>query len=61
MVMHTSNRSKTGLEENLLKIRDNTICIIALYLKGIEQEEIARRLNIATEEVAVTIKMFEDK
>ncbi|MBH0171646.1 hypothetical protein [Fictibacillus sp. 18YEL24] len=44
----------------LLKIRENAICIIVFYLKTIEEEEITKRLNNVKEEVAITIKTFED-
>nr|WP_259547365.1 hypothetical protein [Heyndrickxia oleronia] len=56
--MHKSNKTKTGLEEVLINIQNNTASTIALYLKGFEADEIAKRLSININEVKEIIKTF---
>ncbi|MFB4472924.1 hypothetical protein ACDI16_08230 [Oceanobacillus caeni] len=58
--MHKSNKTKTGLEEVLINIQNNTASTIALYLKGFEADEIAKRLSININEVKEIIKTFEE-
>lgn len=58
--MHKSNRTKTGLEEVLINIQNNTASAVALYLKGFEADEIAKRLSINIKEVKDIIKTFEE-
>ncbi|MDW2879557.1 MULTISPECIES: hypothetical protein [Bacillaceae] len=58
--MHKSNKTKTGLEEVLINIQNNTAGTIALYLKGFEVDEIAKKLSINIKEVKDIIKKFEE-
>ncbi|MBM7650388.1 hypothetical protein JOC78_003378 [Bacillus ectoiniformans] len=59
--MHKSNRSKTGLEENLITIQDKAAQTVALHLKGIESQEIAKRLSIEIGQEKEIIKVIEEK
>lgn len=56
---HRSNKTKTGLEENVITIQNNTARAVALYLKGFEADEIAKRLSININEVKDIIKTFQ--
>lgn len=58
--MHKSNKTRTGLEEVFINIENNTASTVALYLKGFEKDEIARRLSINIKEVKDIIKTFEE-
>lgn len=58
--MHKSNKTKTGLEEVFINIQNNTASTVAMYLKGFEADEIAKRLTINIKEVKDIIKKFEE-
>ncbi|UPV79799.1 hypothetical protein [Bacillus rugosus] len=58
--MHKSNKTKTGLEEVLINILNNTASAVALYLKGFEADEIAKMLSININELRDKIKTFEE-
>lgn len=57
--MHKGNRSKTGLEENLITIRDNVTRIVTLHFKGFDAEKIAENLCTDIKEVKEVIRIFE--
>lgn len=54
--MHPKNKSKTGLEENILNIRNNAIYIANYWVKGYSEREISEKLNVELEEVQTVIK-----
>ncbi|OBA09524.1 hypothetical protein A9D36_00105 [Bacillus subtilis] len=53
-------RLKTGLEEVLINIQNNTASSVDLYLKGFEADEVAKMLYININELRDKIKTFDE-